>query len=68
MNEPIGYHIKWSKSDKDTYIISFICGLKKLYKGTYSQNWNKLTDMENKLMVTKGDREGWEGNKLGVGD
>ena len=24
--------------------------------------------MENKLMVTKGDREGWEGNKLGIGD
>ena len=69
MNEWIDYHIKWSKSDKDKYRVSFICGIKKKwYKGTDSQNRNKLTDMENKLMVTKGDREGWEGNKLGIGD
>ena len=38
--------------------------LKKWYKGTYLQNRNRLTDIENKLMVTKG--EGQE--DLGLAD
>ena len=37
------------------------------YKWTYLQNRNRLTDIENKLMVTKGERQ--EGrDKLGVWD
>ena len=32
----------------------------------YMQNRNRLTDIENKLVVTKGEREGGR-NKLGVG-
>ena len=34
--------------------------LKKGYKWTYLQNRNRLTDFENKLLVTKGERW-WEG-------
>ena len=37
--------------------------LKKWYKWTYLQNRNRLTDTENKLMATKGERGGginWE--------
>ena len=53
-------HTKWSKPDKDKYdMIPLICGiLKKWYKWTYLQNRNRLTDTENKLMVTKEDSEG----------
>ena len=32
---------------------------KKLYKWTYLQNRNRLTDNENKLMVTKGEIWGY---------
>ena len=41
-------------------------GYKKRYKWTYSQNRETLTDIENKLMVTKEEKEeryklgGWE--------
>ena len=46
--------------------------LKKWYKLTYLQNsllWNRLTDIENKLMGTRGDSGGGEGgDKLGVCD
>ena len=38
---------------------------KKIYKCIYIQNRNRLTDTENKLLGTKGEREG-ERNKLGV--
>ena len=37
--------------------------LKKQYKSTYLQNKNRLTDMENKLTVPKGERGavwGWQ--------
>ena len=39
--------------------------LKKLYKGTYLQDRNRLTDIENKLRVTKGEaREGYIRNLI----
>ena len=38
---------------------------KKWYKRTYVQNRNRLTDIENKPMATKGER-GWGRDKLGV--
>ena len=51
-----------SQTEKEKYcMILLICGIyKKLYKWTYLQNRNKLTDLENELMVTgeKGGREG----------
>ena len=44
-----------SESDTKTNI-PLICGIlkKKGYKGTYSQNRSRATDIENKLMVTRG--------------
>ena len=57
MDRPRDYHTKWSKSEKDKYyMISFICGI-------YIQKRNRLTGKENKLMVTKGERD-----KLGAWD
>ena len=48
-----------SQTEKDKYY-DIICmwNLKKLYKLTYLQNRNRLTDLGNKLMVTKGERWG----------
>ena len=55
------YHTKWSKSDKDKYHdITYMWNLKKWYKWTYLQTRNRCTDIENKFMVTKGER-GWGG-------
>ena len=60
MDGPKDYHTKWSKSEKDKFhMISLICGIlkKKWYKWTYLQNRMTVTELENELMVTKGD--GW---------
>jgi len=40
MEGPRDYQTKWSKPDKDKYMISLICGIlkKKRYKWAYSQN------------------------------
>ena len=48
-----------SKSERDKYYVaSLIHGiLKKWYKLTYLQNQNRLIDLENKHMVTKGEKE-----------
>jgi len=53
---PRNYHTKWSKSDRERQIsyITYMSNLKKWYKGTYLQN--RVTDIENKLMVSKGER------------
>ena len=63
MDGPGDYHTKWSKSDKErqiSYGIAYMWNLKKqLYRWTYLQNRNRLTDLENELMVTRG--EGLEG-------
>ena len=44
-----------------------ICGIfkKKWYKLSYSQNRNGVTDVENKLRVTRGE---WGRGKLGDGN
>ena len=58
---PRDYHTKWSKSDRErqiSYGISYMWNLKKWYKWTYLQNINRFTDIENKLMVTKGGKRG----------
>ena len=55
------YHTKWSKPDRErqvSYDIAYIWNMKKRYKWTYLQNRNRLTDIENKLTVTKGERGG----------
>ena len=60
MGGPRDYHSKWSKSDRERQIsyITYMRYLKKWYKWTYLQNRNRLADIENKLMVTKGERRG----------
>ena len=45
MDGPRDYHTKWSQTERQ---IS--------YKLTYLQNRNRLTDIENKLMVPEGER------------
>ena len=50
-----------SQTEKDKYhMISLICGIHffKWYKWTYLQNRNRLIDIKNKLMVTKGETLG----------
>ena len=40
---------------RQIYDIAYMWNLKKCYKWTYLQNRNRLTDLENKLMVIKGE-------------
>ena len=48
---------KWSKTEKGKYHdIIYMWNLKKWYKWTYLQNRTRITDIENKFMVTKGER------------
>ena len=54
------YHRKWSKSETDkchdtVYMWSLKNDKNKLF---FPQNWNRRTDLENKLMFTKGDSRG----------
>ena len=67
MDGPGDYHTKWSKSDRErqiSYGTAYMWNLKKWYQWTYLQNRNRHTDIENKLMVIKGERLGgginWE--------
>ena len=60
MEWPRDYHTKWSKPNRErqiSYDIAYMCNLKKKkwYKWTCIQNRNRPTDIENKLMVTKGE-------------
>ena len=55
MDGPRDYYTKWSQTKTNiiwyhSYVES---NFKKWYKWTYLQNRNRLTDIENKLMVTK---------------
>ena len=66
MDGPRDYHTKWSKPAREKINdIAYMWNLKKkkIYERTCLQNRNRSTDLENKLMVTKGEREG---NKLGI--
>ena len=58
-------HTEWSKSDGEKQIYHLYVGSKKWYKWTYLQNRSRVTNVENKLMVTKGIGGG---NKLGDWD
>ena len=60
MDGPGCYHTKWSNPEKGKYLnITYMWNLKEGYKQTNLQNRNKLTDIKNKLMITK--EEGGEG-------
>ena len=70
MDGPRDSHISWSKSDKErqiSYDIAYKWNLKKkmIQMKLYTKQ-KKITDIENKLMVTKREREVW--NKLGIWD
>ena len=55
---PRDCHTEWSKSARErqiSYDITYMWNLKKWYKWTYLQKRNRSTDIENKLMVTKGE-------------
>ena len=57
MDGPRDYHTKWSKSDRERQIyIAYMWNLKKndTNKLIYRKK-NKLTEVENKLMITKGE-------------
>ena len=66
MDETKDSHTEWSKSDKEgqiSYDIAYMWNLKKWYKRTYLQDRNRVTDVENNLMVTSGEIGGginWE--------
>ena len=49
--------INQTEKDKYHYDIAYVQNILKWYKWTYSHNRNKVTGMEN-LMVVKGEREG----------
>ena len=57
-DRPRDCHTEWSKSDTERQIsnnIAYTWDLKrKEYKWTYLQNRNKVTDVENKFVVTRG--------------
>ena len=48
-------HTEWSKSDRERqiYDIAYMWNIKKGYKWTHLQNRNRVTDVENKLMVAR---------------
>ena len=56
MGRPRDYHTKWSKLRREWQIlyITYVWNLKEWYKSTYLQNLNRLTDIEKKLLITKG--------------
>ena len=52
-------HTEWSKSDRERQIIwycLYVESKKKMVQMNLLQNRNRVTDVENKLMVTKGER------------
>ena len=58
MSGPRDYPAKLDSERQTSYDIIYMWNLKKGYTWTYLQNRNKLTDFENKFVVTKGDRRG----------
>ena len=54
MNRPRDCHTKWSKSDRERQISYNITYMWNLKKGTYLQNRNRVTDVENKLTIIRG--------------
>ena len=56
MDGPRDCHTEWTKSDTERQIsyIAYMWNLKKMVQMNYLQNRNRVTDVENKLMVTRG--------------
>ena len=58
MDGPRDYYTKWNKSKKNIRWYHLHMEFKKVIKWTYLKNRNQVTGIENKLMVTKGEKEG----------
>ena len=59
MDGPRDCHNEWSKLDRErqiSYDITYMLNLKKWYKWNYLQNRNRVTDVVNKSMDTKGGK------------
>ena len=58
------YHTKWSQKQKDTIWHHLYLEYKTGHKWTYLWNRNRLTDIENRLVVSKGEsgrgKKDWE--------
>ena len=61
---PRDCHTEWSKSEREKQIsdnITYMWNLEKRYGWTYLQNRNRVTNVENKLWLPKGDVwGGWD--------
>ena len=68
MDGPGDCHTEWSKSDRERQIsyIAYMWNLKNWYKWTYLQNRNRVTDVENKLMVSRGEWGGGTNWEIGI--
>ena len=60
-DEPRGYHTEWTKSKTNLKWYHLWNLKRKRYKWIYLQNKNRLTELENKLTVTKGETWWWGG-------
>ena len=61
VDEPRTYYTEWSKSEREKQIScsnTYIQNLEKWYWRIYSQDSNGETDIENRLMDTRGGEEG----------
>ena len=66
MDGPRNCHMCEVRERQISYDIAYMWNLKKWYKWTYLQNRNRVTNVENKLMVTRGESGGRD--KLEVWD
>ena len=57
------YHAKWSKPESPRQVSYDIGYMWSLRYDINERIWNRLTDVKNKVMVTKGKRE-WGGDKI----
>ena len=68
MDGPSDDHAKQIKSDRETRILYVTCGIWNMTL-TYLWNRKRFTDIENRLVITKGARDGEGGSgKLGLAD
>ena len=62
MDGPRDYHIKWGIKANTNYHLHVESKI--WHKWTYLRNRNRLTDIENKLMVTKGEIGGGDKSRV----
>ena len=60
MDGPRDCHTEWNKKEEKNHNITYMWNLEKRHRWTYLQSRNRITDVENKLMVIKGGGTTWE--------